>query len=234
MTQVKRERKPMIIPEGSGGGLTVTLPESGTYVARLFGIYAIGNQPNQFFGKEDSSGKISTKEFKDSIVLDFELPTELAEFWKGEGEKPFTAAIEYAKVVSDKSGLFKAMQGWNPTKFKTVEDAKSFDLFQLLGKACTLNIEKATSKKGNDFLKIKSISPVMKGITVPPAILPELTLNALNYTEEELAEVPKQFQWRVEQLKNSNEYKTAHAESQPEVDGTGINAPEPGAVEESW
>jgi hypothetical protein len=236
MSEAKRERKAMIIPEGTGKGLEVAYPESGTYSARLFGIYAIGNQPNQFFGKDDGSGGFGNKEFKDAIVLEFELPTEIAEFWEGEGEKPFTAAIEFSKIISDKSGLFKAMQAWNPKKFGTTAEAKAFNLYDLLGKACTLNVEKAVTKKGNSFLKIKSISPVMKGVTVPPAIMPELILDVLDYTEEELAAVPKQWQWRVEQLKNSNEYKTANSSVQTDVDQTGINNPtdEIGAVKEEW
>lgn len=238
MTEVKRERKPMTIPAGDGGKkIDVKFPDSGTYVARLIGLYAIGNQPNNFFGKANPDGSVNNNQFKDTLILEFELSTELAERWEGDGEVPFTAIVEYTKVITDKSKLYKDLKSWNPKVFETVEKAVKFNLYDLIGKACMINVETKTSGKGNEFLKVNSISPVMKGVVVPDLISETRILDVLDYTEEELENAPKSIGWVVDKFKGSNEYKTAHSETQPAVQGTGVNPSDndlTAAVEEAW
>jgi hypothetical protein len=138
---------------------------------------------------------------KRKVQLIFELPTELCEFEKGEGLKPFYARAIYNLSMNSKSVLRRDIESWAGKKMPD-EVAGSFDIFSLLGKACLLNITHV--EKGDaTYANIIGISPLPKGLVCPPAFNEPLTYNTQDHDEVNFLKLPDFIQ---DKIKISDEY----------------------------
>jgi hypothetical protein len=76
--------------------------------------------------------------------------------------KDFTASFD------DRSNLRKMLQSWRGKPF-TPEELKHFDLPNLLGAACLLQLIHKTSERGNDYAVVENIMALPKGAAKPKA-----------------------------------------------------------------
>lgn len=141
-------------------GNTIDYPESGSYLVTCYGLIVYGTIRSEFKGEE----KWITK-----IRLLFELPTEKVTFNEDKGEQPFSTWIDFTLSLNEKSNLHKFIRQWRNKPF-TSQELNGFDTKILIGQVGNAAIEKATSKSGNEFLKINGIQPLPKGTQRPKQI----------------------------------------------------------------
>lgn len=136
------ERKPLI--------------EAGLYVARCYEIIHLG---------EIFEERFSPPKWRDGIRVTWELPTELREFSEGDGEKPIAMSKLYNLSMFSEANLRSDVEGWLGKKLNQ-EEADSFEILDLLGKSCMLNIVHSEDGK---YANVSAVTPLMKGILEPPS-----------------------------------------------------------------
>lgn len=157
---------------------------AGTYLARLYSIIEIGTETFEYQGEEKKSHKIR---------LTWELPTELKVFNEEKGEQPIVISEEMGFSMHEKATLrSKIVHGMLGTSLTDTE-AEGFDIDNLLGKECLLNIVHKPSKKDSEvkYEQINSVSPLMKGQTCPEQINPNVTLYFSNWSQELFEKLPE-------------------------------------------
>jgi hypothetical protein len=94
-------------------------------------------------------------------------------------------------------------------KTLTDNEAKSFNIFNLLGKECMVNI---IHKQSGDktFANIQTITPVPKGMVCPPAVNPQLVFSTQQPDMDAFRKLPEFVQ---DKIKLSDEF-IAYMESQ--------------------
>ena len=167
---------------------------SGTHIAICYSMIHIGTVEWEWQGETKHS---------DKIRLSFELPNEMRDF--GGEEKPMVISKEYTLSLHEKSNLRRDLEGWRGKSF-TKEELNRFDVTNLLGKSCNVSIIHKTSKSGNEFAQIGSISGISKGTKCPEQINESFIFNYEdNFNAEWLEQQPD---WIQDQIKNTDEYKS--------------------------
>ena len=137
----------------------ISLIPEGTHVGILYSIVDLGTQEVQFKGE--------TK-YQPKVRLTFELPNETKEF---DGVvKPLVIGGKYTMSLSDKAILKPIIEGILGKKLTDAEKANfsSDEFHKLMGKPVMLNVMHTVSQaNGNTYANIASVSPLMKGLTVP-------------------------------------------------------------------
>jgi hypothetical protein len=185
----------MAILATASSGVKRQIIPSDTYLARCYSMIHIGTYQDEYMGEP----KIVNK-----VRFTWELPTELRVFNEASGEQPFVIDKEYTLSMHEKSNLRQDLENWRGLQF-TDEEARSFDVTNLLGKYCFLGIIHTTSKKGSEYAKIGTVSKLPKGTTSPPPINPEFIFDYdANFDTEVIASFPD---FIKDKIMISNEYK---------------------------
>lgn len=135
----------------------------GNHPARCFGMVSLGTQP--------SANPQFQPKFK--VVLLYEFPNESVEF---NGEKKPMVTNQFLNVYlgspAKPSNTATFLTAWRGRAF-TDEELKGFDMSKVVGASCLLNIVHQT-KDNKTREAIASISPLPKGMTMPPQVNPSL------------------------------------------------------------
>lgn len=100
------------------------------------------------------------KKEQNQVMITFELPEELMEF---DGEtKPYIINRFYTKSLHEKASLRNDLASWRGRDF-TEEELKEFDLDNILGKPCQINVIHEAKKPSGVRAKITAILPAGKG-----------------------------------------------------------------------
>lgn len=186
------------------------LPPEGTTIARLIGIIHIGTYEDTYKGDPIITNKVR---------FTFELPNETHVFKEGEGAKPFSISQDYTLSMSSKANLRKFVQGIVGNL--TDEEANTFNIESLLGKACLITIAHRTTNKGSNYATITNASPLMKGMTCPPAVNELKMLTYDNWDEAYFNSLPD---FIKDKMKTTVEYKKKQG-SNPKIADTDIDYP---------
>lgn len=186
-----------ITATNEGSGSTFEPVPAGNHVARCYQMIHIGTIVENIPGK-------GTKTLN-KVRITFELPNKLKEFKQGEGEKPMSIGKDFTLSMNEKANLRKVLESWRGKAF-TEDQAKSFDITKVLGKACLLNVIHKTSGGGKLYAEISSITPIPEGMTAPSQVNPSWEFNYTPFIEAEFNKVPE---WLQKKMKESHEYKTA-------------------------
>lgn len=135
-------------PEGN----SIPIIEAGMYPAVCIAIIDIGEQYNKAFDK-----------YSRKCIFQWEIPDETITI-DGE-EKPRVISETYTASLAEKATLRKALESWRGREF-TQEELTCFDLENVLGAPCMLNIIHKENSKGNKFASISTITRLPKGMTV--------------------------------------------------------------------
>jgi len=76
--------------------------------------------------------------------------------------KPFLIKKDYRASLHEKATLRKELEGWRGRPF-TFDELAGFDLENVIGAPCMLNVVAKVSKKGKTFSNIAAIMPLAKG-----------------------------------------------------------------------
>lgn len=135
----------MAIAKNSGGSFE-PVPQ-GTHQARCFAQISLGTQHSENY--PDS--------FK--VMLMWELPEQTLE---RDGEQvPMVISKEYTCSLNEKANLRRDLVSWRGREF-TEPELAGFDVAQVVGAPCLLNVINTTNTKGKTYAKIASISPLPK------------------------------------------------------------------------
>lgn len=117
-------------------------------------------------GTHESEWKGETKNKREVIIL-WEIPSERINYEKDGKEQNLPRVINkrYTASIGDKSNLGADLRNWRGRAF-TAEEQKCFELQNILGAPCLLNICHRESN-GNTFANVSSVSPLMKGQAAP-------------------------------------------------------------------
>lgn len=118
---------------------------------------------------------------KQQVYLRFELPNERVEFEK-DGKKQIGPAVigkTYTASMNEKANLRHDLESWRGRQF-TDEEAESFDVASVLGKACMISVMHKV-KDGKTYANISGIGPLPKGI-VAKTLIPEI--NPVLFSED--------------------------------------------------
>ena len=175
----------------SGNNTSRAIAPEGAFVARCYQIVDLGTtmQTGQFPGK------------KRKVQFIFELPTELHEFERGDGLKPFYARSIYNFSMNEKAVLRRDIEAWAGKKMSN-EIASDFDIFTLLGKACLVNITHV-EKGDSTYANIIGMSPIPKGMICPPAFNAPICYNTEEHDEAVFNLLPEFIQ---DKIKMSDEW----------------------------
>ena len=121
----------IIIKESGGGGRDFKPVPAGTHLAVCISLVDIGLQPGFENGPPQRK-----------VYVGFEVPGELVEFTNKDGDKvtgPSRIGRFYTASFNEKATLRHHLAAWRGRDFTPVE-LKGFDLHNILGKSCLINV----------------------------------------------------------------------------------------------
>lgn len=163
---------------------------AGNHLAVCFEVVDLGTQEYKF---NDEEGK------RHQIWIGWETPNELDE----EG-RPFTIGQRYTLSSHERSNLRKDLESWRGKAFSE-EDFGTFDICDIIGKGCFLNVVHV-ERKGKTYANPDTVAALPKG-TQTPALVNEphkLDLDPESFDSEQFDALPD---WLKETVKKSPEYK---------------------------
>lgn len=188
--------------------------EGGTYPAVCCGIIDLGEQRNEAY-----------KKYSKRIILIFELPGQTVTV-EGE-EKPRWLSREFTAALGDKANLSSFLTAWRGKAFTDAE-LEAFDLSEMLGQGCLLQVVK--EEKGE-----KSYNKITTAIGLPvgyPA--PEMNKDTQpilfdmdNWDDAMFELIPE---WIQDKIRKSTEFQKEHAPTET-VSVDPADDPKPAAQE---
>ena len=180
----------------------------GVYQAVTTALLDLGTQYNEHFGKSSHQ-----------VIIMWEIPELLIKFEKDgkEVEAPRVISKKYTLSLGEKANLRKDLQSWRGRAF-TVEELEGFDLTNVIGKNCMLQIIN-TTKDGKTYSNISSILPLYKGMS--PI---EPFMKTLYFSMSEGFDIPEALpQWIKDIIMKSEEFKNNAPVSQEQDTGVPVS-----------
>lgn len=188
-----------IIVKESGGKDIEPIPE-GVYMAVCYGVIDLGHQFSPAFNNENRKA-----------LIQWELPDCRGDFER-DGQKmslPRAISKRYTVSLSEKSNLRRDLESWRGRRFTPVE-LTGFDLKNVLGASCQLQVVHDTTKEGRTVARVGAIMALSKGMKPAKA---ENPLAWFSFEEAgERPELPDGLpDWVCAIIKESREWRTAYA-----------------------
>ena len=136
------------------GTPTREIPAPGNYIARCVRVIDLGTVVSEWQGKKKEARK---------VLISWEL---LGDQKRHDGS-PFIASSRYTVSLHEKSGLRKMLESWRGRAF-TVAELEGFDLKNVLGKPCMLNVVHE-DVAGKTYVNVAAVTPLPAGIVAPSA-----------------------------------------------------------------
>jgi len=174
--------------------------EEGNYPATLYKIVYMGVVEGEYKGEKTSAYKVN---------LTWELPTEMKEWKEGEGEKPVVVSKMYTLSMNNKANLRSIVEGM--IGGMTDAEAVDYDVDNLLGQTCLLNVSYGISETGKEKQNV-STSKLIKGMDKPKPFNKQVILSYQNWNEEEYLALP---QFMRDEMAKTLEYQTMKGIYQP-------------------
>lgn len=193
-----------IIPPKNNKDFDYELTPAGNHIAVLYKIVNIGTIETGF-ENEDGTPKKQPK-----VRLYFELSNEMKTYTDKDGNevtKPFAVSLETTlsmykgSLTAKLRTIAEAIVG---TTLKD-EEAEHFDIEQLLGRPCMVQVNHEKSKDGEKtYAKIATVSSLPKGMTAPTQVNTSEVLDVNLLTQEAIGQLPDFIRSKME---SSDEYK---------------------------
>lgn len=203
----------MALTAKAAGGTDYTPIEAGVHLAVCYGVYDLGTHHDDIYDKDQHK-----------IVILWEVPDSRIEIERDGIRKDLPRAISsrYTLSLGEKARLRKDLESWRGRPF-TAQELEGFDLRNILGKSCQLNIVHNVSKDGaKTFANIAAIMGLPKGVH-PLSLENEMQW----YSMEEGQSIPETTpEWIRTLIGKSNEVVAANQThgAPPEVASPGEHA----------
>lgn len=126
---------------------------AGNHIARCYSVVDLGTHTEE--------GVYGVKANR-KIRVSWELPDELHKFKEDRGEEPFSVHKTYNFVMGEKATLRKDLEAWRGKAF-TPQEMDSFELKNLLGTACMVNVTHA-EKANATYANVDGVSAIPKAL----------------------------------------------------------------------
>lgn len=142
----------MAIIASDSGSFTPVPP--GNYIARCYRIIDLGTQ--------ETNGQYGLK-LQHKVQIGWEIldTDESGKPLKSDDDMPLTISNRYTVSLSDKANLRSHLKSWRGRDF-TPDELKAFDIANLLGAYCMLNVTHTQADNGKTYTNVASISPLPK------------------------------------------------------------------------
>lgn len=136
------------------GGFKRKLVSPGMHIAVCYQIVDLGTSLDYY-------NNMSHK-----VQLGWEILDESYEIERDNVKQEYNFLVykEYTASLGENTNLRKDLESWRSKDF-TVQELKGFELKNILGVPCQLNIKIKTSAKGNEYPLILSVNPIGKNET---------------------------------------------------------------------
>ena len=175
---------------------------AGNHVAICYAMVDLGQQHVVFNNEEKWQRK---------VYIGWELSNEQM----ADG-RPFMVSRQFTMSLHEKSTLRAILESWRGRPF-TDDELMGFDLKNILGKPCMVNVVHATGNNGRTYANVKSIATMPKGMTAPEQINPTMLFEFgdQGFDEDKYINLP---QWLQTKISESKDYQmlsgTAPAEDE--------------------
>jgi hypothetical protein len=181
--------------------------EPGVYIATCYGLIDLGTHQNERFNKTARK-----------VLIQWEIPDSRMDIER-DGESlnlPRAISERYTLSLSEKANLRKALESWRGRRF-TAEELKGFDLKNVLGKPCQIQVINESSKDGTrTYAKVGAIMALPKGTTAPAL---ENPLMFFSFEDSDRPEIPETLpEWVRGLIQESEEWQNLTTKSTEEVD----------------
>lgn len=175
--------------ETKGGNFTPV--PAGTHVATCYQMIELGTITTEFNGETKHQKKVR---------ITWELPNETKTI---EGkEKPMVISKDFTLSMHEKATLRKFLESWRGKAFSD-EEAKKFDVTNLLGKPCMISVVHV-DKDGKSFANITSVSALPKGFAAPVQFNESFVLSYDAFDFQKFESLP---QFIKDKMKETPEFK---------------------------
>ncbi len=189
-----------LMAKDTGGG-SFELTPAGNHIGVCYMVCDLGDQESTYQGES----KILRK-----VRVSWELPGE----HMADG-RPFSVSKIYTLSLSEKANLRKDLESWRGRAF-TDEELEGFDLFNVLGKACMINIiHEASNNK--TYANVASVASLPKGVTAPQATNAQVAFSLEDANAREVyAALPEWLQGKINARGLFQQARTNEPEPYPE------------------
>lgn len=163
---------------------------SGNYVGICNAVIDLGTQP----------GSGMYPQSRQQVYIRFELPTERIKYQKNgkDMEGPMSMGTTLTASMSEKANLRKLIESWFGKKFPSDEAAADFDVKQLLGKRCLLNVTH-TEKGQKVYANIGTATPLPRGmVSEEKQHNPSLYYSLEEHDERVFGELPEWLRKKID------------------------------------
>lgn len=190
---------------------------AGNHIARCYSVVDLGTHT------EDGQYGVKTNR---KIRISWELPDEQHTFKEEKGLEPFAVHKTYNFVMGEKATLRKDLEAWRGKAF-TPEEMSNFELKNLLGTACMVNVVHA-EKANASYANVDGVSAIPKALK--EVVKGKTQHNTSVYYEVSMGE-GKEFEqlpdWMKEMIRKCREWNSKPASNEPPD-----SEPETGASDE--
>jgi hypothetical protein len=142
----------MGLKASNSGGQQREPVEAGAWRAVCVGYVDLGTQHSEYQGKKKAGRK---------VMIFWDLPDQRMEY-KGK-DLPRRISAKYGLSLYQKASLRQMIDSWMGRPLTDKEEAE-FDLDQLIGRPCFLNVIHETKQGGGVYAKVKSVMQLPKGM----------------------------------------------------------------------
>jgi len=187
------------------------IPE-GVYVGVAYAIFDLGTQYSEYY--EKSSHK---------ILVCWEIPEHRITLERDGQKKDLPRAISqrYTLSLGKKANLRRDLEAWRGKAF-TNDELEGFDVKNVLGKACQIQVVHNTGNDGNTYANVGAIMALPKGMNAPEAENPLTFFSFEDDTSEPPEGTPE---WVMKVIEKSAEWQALNG-TNPEQDVGATEPPE--------
>lgn len=183
-----------LVAKASGGGKDFEPVGAGLQRAVCVGIFDLGTHNGEYQGVPN---------VRHQVLLSWELPDEDKITLEDGTEAPRIISCFYTLSLGEKSTLFKHLQSWRGKPF-TPKELEGFELKNVLGAPCMLNIIHKENKEKKIKAKVADVTGLAKGMEKPKASVP-LIYYSIEDHGKELPEGTPEFVQKI--VGECNEFK---------------------------
>ena len=167
------------------------IPE-GNYIATVYRITYLGTVETEYLGEKKNTFQVD---------ITWELNSEMKVWKEGEEAKPMVVSKTYTLSLGSKSNLRPIVEGI--VGGMSDAEAVNFDVDQILGKSCLLNVTHGVADNGKEYLKLQT-SKLMKGMEAPQGFNKQTILSYEKWNEELYHSLPE---WMRLKIASTPEFK---------------------------
>lgn len=171
-------------------GSSIPLLEEGTYPAVCNMLVDLGLQYSERYGKHSRKVLIGWEVIGETVEIDGK-------------EEPRTFSARYTASLNEKSELRKTLKAWRGRDF-TLEELKEFNLRNIIGAPCFIQIIHNTAANGNIYANLAAVTRLPKGYEAPTLSTEPVVYDIDESDPEDVNKLPN---WIADIIRSSSSYQ---------------------------